>query len=297
MVQALDKPRRRSSAGPGRRASERNILKSESSDAFDPFDGSNTESVMSVMDKKKDSGDHKKSFDPFAVDAKGEKSVEKKNVSAKVRRAMPSRSASVGTLSLSMADFASEKENKDDDMEFEEIDWDNGGDAAPQRSSKGRSRRHSMDSRPKGNKSDTDNDSVDDSFQQASKDGSADDKKKKKKVRSAKTRRQSLDSALSTTAPQDDDAEEDGFGPVKTFGFEQTVTVAAPSDRRKGLTRSKSGSSEMSMQSWKSNEEQSRAPKRVIHRRRSENPIRDSDGFSLKSHETETTASPDSEDE
>ncbi|KAL7562961.1 hypothetical protein ACA910_018601 [Epithemia clementina (nom. ined.)] len=345
MVQIHDRPRRRSSAVPSRRSSERNVLKPESNNGFDPFDASNTESVNSLMDKKKDVGDwptggdsDHQTFDPFGVGATEmlEKTIQKKSErgAPKIRRA-PGRSNSVGTLSLSMADFVGvekekekEKQKADDDMEFEAIDWNTTAEAAPKKSSKGRSRRHSMDSRPgKGNKSDTDNESVENPFEKSShshekpsssssssskdkdkyKDASEDDKKKKKKVRSAKTRRQSLDSALSNTDSADD-TEEDGFGPVKTYGFEQPAAIA-PSDRRKGMTRSKSGSSEMSIHSWKSNEDGTTAtstaktPKRVIHRRRSENPmlIKDQgDGFSLKAmvadfaYETETTATPNS---
>ena len=254
MVQVQDRPRRRSSTGPSRRPSERAVVKANNPDTFDKMNEEGTDEP----------------FDPFGIEQDSPK------------RRTPHRSQSVGALSLSKVDFAeTDKELTDDDMEFDAIDWDNTADSPSKKTpSKGRSRRHSMDSRPLGKKSDVDSDE------------NGEDKKKKK--RSGKTRRQSLDSAM---ASQTDDEEEDGFGPVRTYGFEQTAT-AAPSDRRKGMTRSTSGSSEMTIHSWKNIEADRNGPKRGINRRRSENPVRSSmKGSSDNSFETETTATPDSEDE
>lgn len=308
MVQGQEKPRRRSSTGPNRRPSERQVVKNEST-GFDPFDASNTESVNSLIEKKNEiewPTDSDQIFDPFIVDTKEkvEKNKKKTEKDPKGRRT-PGRSNSVGTLSLSKADFGSpeseKNEKNDDDMEFEAIDWDTTTESPPKRSSKGKSRRHSMDSRP--SKGGTENDSEENLFEKYSEELNADEAKKKKKLRSAKTRRQSLDSALSS--PLDDSTEdEDGFGPVKTYGFEPPANSASSgSDRRRGMTRSKSGSTDTTMNSFRPGDDPSRAPKRGINRRRSENPVgKDNDGFHVKSmddyaYETETTATPDSQDD
>lgn len=214
MVQTQDRPRTKAGNGSSRR--------SEDAVGFDPFDVSNTEAVNSLLDKSKET-DPDQAFDPFGFDSQ-ETSDEKTNA----RAAQKSRPGTRRSNSLSMQDFAmADAEKTDDDMEFDAIDWNNGTESPPKRSAKGRSRRHSLDSGTSNHDSDPA-----ENVKHATKEAIVDDKKKKK-LRSGKVRRQSLDnSALTSTDVSDDD----GFGPVKTYGFEPSNGA----DRRKGMARSSS---------------------------------------------------------
>lgn len=303
-----DRARRRSSAGPSgpvRSNSKKNIdgftdvaTRRRSAgggaeptpEAFDPF-------ATSSKSKKKVSDDVFGSSDPFAVDATtgGGGGGTKKKKDVPLRQAPP-RSASIGAISKSdLEDFQKSSEFKDSDLMFDDVDWDGTAAArfqsAPRPRPKSTSRRHSMDSAPNMLKSAKAPDfepvnEEDDGFGQIIKastsGGGEGDKNKKDPKRNTKSRsrRQSLDSALTQ---QDDEDDADGFGEVKTYGFADGGGGGGGGEQRSarrgsvGRSRASEGVQMVS------------APRRVVHRRRSGANMKQMTD-SANEYESETTA-------